>query len=56
MRSQQDYRNILNELLAVEEGLTEWEIEFLESLNEWMGGFTEKQATKLEDIWNRVLD
>lgn len=56
MRTQRDYCNMLDELLAVEHGLTDWEIKFLDSLNdEWRGKMTTKQAEKLEKIWDRVL-
>jgi len=47
------YRDILQELLDVETGLTSWEVEFIESLHEWDGAFTKKQAATLEKIYER---
>lgn len=48
-------RKMLDELLEVEEGLSPWEINFLDSLNGWASDFTPKQAATLEKIWDRVL-
>ena len=54
------YQDMLNELLEVEAGLTGWEMDFIDSLcsqglNEYYDDFTEKQADKIEQIWNRVF-
>lgn len=46
---------MLEELLALEEGLTEWEANFVESLSREGGDFTPAQAAKLEEIWNRRI-
>ena len=47
----------LDELLDAEDGLTAWEMDFLESLNKQRGReFTEKQADKLTAIWERVCN
>ena len=38
---------------AIEDGLSEWEVEFIESLNRWLSTndtLTQKQRAKLEDI------
>ena len=61
MRSCQDYINMMHELLELEEGLTDWEIDFLESLcnqgwrnpDKWY--FTDKQIDKFEQIYNRRM-
>ncbi len=49
-----DQRQMLQELLEVESGLTEKEIEFLDSLTNWEGRFTDKQEAWLKRIWNKV--
>jgi len=55
-RTQQDLSKMLDELLEVEEGLSNREIDFLDSLNnEWRGRMSGKQADWLEKIWNRIL-
>lgn len=47
-----DHLPMLDELLDLEDGLTAWEVEFLESLNRQRGReFTEKQVSKLEAIY-----
>ncbi len=47
-------RDMLRELTQVESGLSEWEVEFIESLCKWDGTFTPKQADKIEAIYDRV--
>lgn len=47
------YRSLLDELLALESGLTEWEVDFVDDLSRWEGAFTEKQAETLEKIYER---
>jgi hypothetical protein len=46
---------MIYELLKLEEGLTEWEINFLDSLLDWEGNFTIKQADRVESIYKRVM-
>jgi hypothetical protein len=48
-------KNMLQELLEVDEGLYDNEIEFLDSLTNWNGNYTEGQAGWLEKIWNRIF-
>lgn len=50
-----NYRNMLEELFAVEHGLTNREINFLDSLNDWDGCFTVPQADWLEKIYERIV-
>ena len=52
---QKDLRNMLNELLELTEGLSAWEIDFLDSLYNWTGNFSEKQAETLKKIWVKTL-
>ena len=49
------YKVMLSELLELEEGLSNWEVDFLESLSLWKGDFTFPQADKLEKIWTKLL-
>ena len=48
-------RAMLDELLALEEGLKPGEIEFLDGLYEWEGCFTTKQNKWLNSIYDRVM-
>ena len=48
-----ELRGMLSELLNLDEGLTEWEIEFCENLHNWNGEFTERQAETLENIYRK---
>jgi len=58
----QDFRNMMEELLELNSGLTAWEIDFLDSLcdqgfrNEEYWYFTEKQLTCFEKIYNRIFE
>ena len=57
--NQEDYRQMMEELLQLDSGLSGWEIDFLESLcqqgfrvaEHW--GFTEKQLAKFEQIYEK---
>ena len=53
---QQQY--MLNELLELDSGLTDWELDFLDGprgLTKWRGDFTPKQFKRLEKIWDRLI-
>jgi hypothetical protein len=50
-----EYRDMVQELLDVESGLTAWEIDFLDSLHEWQGDFTPKQTETLQKIYDRRM-
>jgi len=47
-------RDILNELLELDVGLSDFEVDFIESLSHWEGCFTRKQAVTIEKIYKRV--
>lgn len=53
--SMNNYRDMLEELFEVEHGLTNREIEFLDSLNDWDGCFTVPQAEWLNKIYERLV-
>jgi phage antirepressor YoqD-like protein len=44
------YGELLDELLAVDSGLTDWEVEFIENMSKWRGLFSVRQAAKIEKI------
>lgn len=47
--------DMIDELLNSEEGLSAWEIDFIEDLDRLRGReLTVRQADKLEDIWQRI--
>jgi len=46
-----DIQNMIRELLDLEEGLSEWEVNFLDSIV-LRSTFTDKQSSKVEQIWN----
>ena len=43
--------NHLKDLLDLEDGLTDWEMEFVDSLSTWDGPFTEKQRATMYKIY-----
>lgn len=45
----------VSDLLNLEEGLSDWETKFLESVAKWRGDFTTKQAITIHKLWDRVL-
>lgn len=54
------HQDMLRELLQTESGLTAWEIDFLDSLvsqglDDSRDDFTNKQADKVEQIWNHIF-
>lgn len=48
-------KDLLEELLSVEEGLTKWQVEFIESLYNWDGRFTVAQADQLNKVYEQVF-
>ena len=52
-----DHRTMLTEIAEVyEEVCSEWEINFVDSLLDWDGDFTEKQKAVLEKIYDKVCE
>lgn len=49
------YKDLLDELFDVESGLSNKEIDFMDSLNDWDGAFTEKQAEYLISIHEKAF-
>ncbi|MDP2815481.1 MAG: hypothetical protein Q8O19_02245 [Rectinemataceae bacterium] len=52
---EQENKDAIDILLSKEDRLTEWEVNFLESISE-LDGLTEKQLASLDAIWKRVMD
>jgi hypothetical protein len=58
-----NYRDMLQELLDLDEGLTDWELNFCERLFRlplpwplyWHDEFTVKQAARLEQIYDKRM-
>ena len=48
-------REMLDELLNVEDGLTNWEVKFIEGVNDWDGNFTRKQSETIVKLWSDLL-
>ena len=48
------YQDVLQELLDIESGLTDWEVGFIESLLNRQGDFTQKQKDMLDKIYERA--
>ncbi|HIJ67257.1 MAG TPA: hypothetical protein HPP51_03110 [Planctomycetes bacterium] len=51
--NQRELRKMLNELLELDEGLSSWECDFIESLSKWDSDFTDAQAGKLLEVWTK---
>ena len=50
------YREMVQELLDIDEGLYEGEIDFLDSMHtEWEGNFTDRQAKWIKKIYERIF-
>ena len=50
-----ELREMLKELCDLDEGLSAWEIEFIDNMCDWEGSFTEAQATKIEDLYEKRI-
>ena len=54
--NQKDLCNMVNALCDVMEGLTPWECDFVSSMYEWEGAYTELQINKIEQLWQRCFE
>ena len=51
-----EYRAMVGELLDLESGLTNWEIDFLDSLHDWEADeYTLKQIACLQKIYDKLM-
>ena len=48
-------RKMLDELLELESGLSDWEVNFIDSVCNWTGNFTQKQSETIVKIWGKLL-
>lgn len=58
MSDSKDHLELAAELLEVEEGLSDWEVEFVESVHSQLEQgreLTERQIEKLEQIWQKIF-
>ena len=46
----------LTDLLDLTEGLTIWEVNFIEDLSHWDGDFTYKQRITIAKIWDEKVN
>jgi hypothetical protein len=53
IRSEVELRKMLKDLLGLEAGLTEWEVNFIEDLSHRKKAFSKGQAEKIEQVWNK---
>ena len=58
MLMDKEHRNMLEELLLENEGLSDWELSFLENIEHLLDGsekteFSPSQMKCLENIWNK---
>ena len=44
-------RGQLKDLLALEDGLSGWEVKFIEKLSKWEGNFSKNQAKSLDMLY-----
>ena len=51
-----ELRSILQELLDLDDGLSPWTLDFIDSLANWDGAFTERQGQTLENIYKETRD
>lgn len=54
MSNHDEWKSMLAELLAVDEGLTDWELSFIEDIRH-LSALTEDQFVKLEQIWQQRI-
>jgi len=53
---QEEAKQPLADLLELTEGLSNWEVNFIESLSHWNGGFTYKQRVTIAKIWDEKVN
>jgi hypothetical protein len=51
MQTREELKKMVKDLLGLDNGLSEWEIKFLDDMHGWYGDFTEKQAKRIEELW-----
>ncbi len=50
---QQRVKEHLDELLELEDGLTPWEVDFIDSVSKWEDDLTPKQMARIYKIYDR---
>ena len=46
-------RDMVDALCDVEDGLSDWAVEFIDSMSKWDGEYTERQVAKIEELYGR---
>ena len=54
-KDQEDYRNMVDELLEVDDGLSDWEFGFIDNVDKWSGDYTVAQQICIEEVWNKTV-
>ena len=53
---QTELEEMVSELLDLEKGLSDWEIDFLENIHQnWRGNYTAGQGAKIQKIYDAVI-
>ena len=55
MTEQNSAKEHLKDLLDLDSGLTEWEVEFIENMSKWKGDFSPKQIAMIYKIYEKNL-
>lgn len=53
--SEERGRRMVEELCDLDEGLSGWEIDFIDDMADREGEYTEGQLNKIEQIWNKRI-
>jgi len=57
MNQSNTYQQMIDDLLDLEEGLNDWEVEFVDSISQQTYLLTARQRDKLVRVWNeRILN
>lgn len=43
----------MSELCELDEGLSPWEVTFIDDMSKWKGDYTSRQAEKIEDVYQK---
>jgi len=54
-RTNKEYQELVEDLCNLTEGLTNWECDFVSSMLDWEGEYTENQKTTIEKIYDKAM-
>lgn len=52
--TQDEAREYVTQLLDVEDGLTDWEVEFVDKISNWGRDYTDRQLQTIADLHRRI--